>query len=221
MAAQFTATNGPSRRALSRWSVRATTSLPVPDSPRNNTVESDDATLAMDRNTSIMAGLAPSREGRSAPVAESFTVEPSPREVSSRPTRSAATRGSARRSSAPSRSAASTADRLGARDVSTSAPAAGSAAMRRRIGSSMCSASIEITVHNAPPSSSARTSDPTESTGRSDAPSARAASSRGRFSDCGTNARISAMHNYYALCGPCAIFCDTRELVFDSPVPVK
>ena len=42
--AQLTATNGPSRRALSRWMARATSSLPVPVSPRISTVASTRAT---------------------------------------------------------------------------------------------------------------------------------------------------------------------------------
>ena len=38
MAGQFTATKGLAARLLSRWMLPATSSLPVPDSPRMSTV---------------------------------------------------------------------------------------------------------------------------------------------------------------------------------------
>ena len=47
MALQFTATNGPSARWLQAWMARATSSLPVPDSPRTSTGAMLRATLAM------------------------------------------------------------------------------------------------------------------------------------------------------------------------------
>ena len=49
MAAQLTATKGPFARRLARCSVRATSSLPVPDSPTTNTVASVAATFSMVR----------------------------------------------------------------------------------------------------------------------------------------------------------------------------
>ena len=46
-AAQFTATNGPLARGLRKWIAFATSSLPVPDSPRTSTVTSVCATFSI------------------------------------------------------------------------------------------------------------------------------------------------------------------------------
>jgi len=61
MAAQLIATNGPLPRGLLRWIARATSSLPVPDSPCSRTVAEADATWAMVSRTLRMAGLVPMR----------------------------------------------------------------------------------------------------------------------------------------------------------------
>jgi hypothetical protein len=58
-AAQFSATNGPSARRDARWMVRAITSLPVPDSPSNSTVESVGATWAAILSTRFHDGDSP------------------------------------------------------------------------------------------------------------------------------------------------------------------
>ncbi len=56
-AAQETATNGPSARGLSAWMARASTSLPLPDSPRTRMVEAARAAVRASSNTDCMAGL--------------------------------------------------------------------------------------------------------------------------------------------------------------------
>ncbi len=56
-AAQETATNGPSARRLSAWMARASTSLPVPDSPRTRMVEFDFAAVRASSKTPCIAGL--------------------------------------------------------------------------------------------------------------------------------------------------------------------
>ncbi len=58
-AAQLMATNGPAARRLLRWIARATSSLPVPLSPRISTVELDGATLAIWRCSSRIFALTP------------------------------------------------------------------------------------------------------------------------------------------------------------------
>src|SRR5256885_2124624 len=59
MAAQFTATNAPEACGPLMWMARATTSLPVPDSPWTSTVAELPATRASNLYTSSMAGLWP------------------------------------------------------------------------------------------------------------------------------------------------------------------
>ena len=59
MAAQFTFTNGLSQREDSEYTMRATTSLPVPLSPRISTVAVVSATCSMVIFTSIILGLVP------------------------------------------------------------------------------------------------------------------------------------------------------------------
>ena len=59
MAAQLTATNGPDDTGPLMWIARATTSLPVPDSPCTSTVAVLGATRAISRYTSSIAGLWP------------------------------------------------------------------------------------------------------------------------------------------------------------------
>ena len=53
-AAQFTFTSTLSRRPLSAWMARATSSLPVPVSPAMRTVESVPATRLMSRNSFLI-----------------------------------------------------------------------------------------------------------------------------------------------------------------------
>ena len=61
MAPQLMATNGPSARAPSRWMARATSSLPVPLSPRTSTAASVAASLRTAEKTCCMASLVPIR----------------------------------------------------------------------------------------------------------------------------------------------------------------
>ena len=70
MAAQLSDTMAASRRVLSECSARATSSLPVPDSPWMRTVESVGATLPMRSNTSRMASLVPIISGVVAPATD-------------------------------------------------------------------------------------------------------------------------------------------------------
>ena len=60
------ATNGPAARRLCRCSARATSSLPVPDSPVISTVTLDCDSRPIARNTSCIAGAWPSISGVSA-----------------------------------------------------------------------------------------------------------------------------------------------------------
>ncbi len=70
MAAQFTRTYGPAVLRLSRWMSRATSSLPVPDSPSRSTVASLAATARAVSNTWLHArdlptgGSSPGRSER-------------------------------------------------------------------------------------------------------------------------------------------------------------
>ena len=57
MAAQLTVTNGAADLGPCKWTARATSSFPVPDSPTTSTVAVLGATWAMDRNTGIITGL--------------------------------------------------------------------------------------------------------------------------------------------------------------------
>ncbi len=59
MAAQETVTKGPSRRAPASWMARATSSLPVPDSPDTSTVASVPATLRTCSSTRCMGSERP------------------------------------------------------------------------------------------------------------------------------------------------------------------
>ncbi len=59
MEAQFTAMIGASRRLLWSCTARATSSLPVPDSPRMSTVASVAATLRTRSKTSRIGGQLP------------------------------------------------------------------------------------------------------------------------------------------------------------------
>ena len=56
MAAQFSATNGPAARRERRWMCRASTSLPVPDSPVIRMLASDAATCSARRTAASIAG---------------------------------------------------------------------------------------------------------------------------------------------------------------------
>ena len=69
IAAVLMATNGPPMRGLCRCSARATSSLPVPDSPVMRTVTFDCESRPMARNTSCIAGAWPSISGVS-PIAD-------------------------------------------------------------------------------------------------------------------------------------------------------
>jgi hypothetical protein len=66
-AAQFMAIIGLVRRGLRQWSALATSSFPVPLSPRTSTVTSASATRSIVSNTRRIAGLCPMM--RSAPYA--------------------------------------------------------------------------------------------------------------------------------------------------------
>jgi len=59
MAAQFTGTKARSPRRLATWSARATSSLPVPDSPEMSTVASVAATRRTRSSSSWMAAERP------------------------------------------------------------------------------------------------------------------------------------------------------------------
>ena len=61
MAAQLTGTNGPPWRGLDWWMARATSSLPVPLSPRSSTVASESATARIRSSAACIAGERPSR----------------------------------------------------------------------------------------------------------------------------------------------------------------
>ena len=61
MAPQLTGTNGPSWRWLQACTARATSSLPVPDSPCTSTGAMLRATLAMRRLTERMTADSPTR----------------------------------------------------------------------------------------------------------------------------------------------------------------
>ena len=58
-APQLTATNGRSRRSELKWIARATSSLPVPDSPPTSTVLLVLATISIVENTACIASLRP------------------------------------------------------------------------------------------------------------------------------------------------------------------
>ncbi len=66
IAPQLTATKGRLRRGLASWIARATTSLPVPDSPRTSTLDSCAATCEIRRQTSRIERELP--EGPDGPV---------------------------------------------------------------------------------------------------------------------------------------------------------
>ena len=87
-AAQFSATNGPRRRADARWMNRATTSLPVPDSPVSSTVVSVSATCVARLSTSRHSGDWPTT--RTVPVFESSSSASSRTRASSRSARACA-----------------------------------------------------------------------------------------------------------------------------------
>ena len=61
IAPQSTGTNAFSRRALPQWIARATTSLPVPDSPRRSTETSEAATFRTRRLSSTIGFARPTR----------------------------------------------------------------------------------------------------------------------------------------------------------------
>ena len=66
MAPQLTATKGPSLRWLQACTARATSSLPVPDSPRTSTGAMPRATLAMRALTRRMGSDSPTRRSSAA-----------------------------------------------------------------------------------------------------------------------------------------------------------
>ena len=68
MAPQLTAMKGPLVRALTSWMARATSSLPVPDSPQSSTGAMLRATLSMSERTCSMAGLLPVKRDRAETV---------------------------------------------------------------------------------------------------------------------------------------------------------
>ena len=67
-APRFTATKGPPRRPLVRWMAWATSSLPVPVSPRRSTGTSRSATCWMSARTRWMPSLSPTSPRSSAPT---------------------------------------------------------------------------------------------------------------------------------------------------------
>ena len=69
IAPQLTGTNGPLARAPSSWMVRATSSLPTPDSPAMYTGAWLRATLAKVVRSSVMAGDWPNRRAATLPAA--------------------------------------------------------------------------------------------------------------------------------------------------------
>ena len=71
MAPQFTATKGMAARGESSWMARATSSLPVPDSPVRSTVVLVGATLRTWRRTSCSAGDDPTKFSSRKPSASS------------------------------------------------------------------------------------------------------------------------------------------------------
>jgi hypothetical protein len=72
IAAVLIAMNGPGARGLCRCSARATSSLPVPDSPVTSTVALDCDSRPIARNTSCIAGAWPSISAESPPPAASI-----------------------------------------------------------------------------------------------------------------------------------------------------
>jgi len=80
IAVQFTTTKGRALRRLARWIERATSSLPVPVSPRIRTVESTPARPAMVCRRTAMGGEPPTggRRRRGAPRAGGGEPEPPP-----------------------------------------------------------------------------------------------------------------------------------------------
>ena len=76
MAAQLTATKGRSALRLERWRVRATSSLPVPDSPTTSTVASVPPTFSIVRYRALI--------GRERPI---NSPKPSPSRTASRSSR--------------------------------------------------------------------------------------------------------------------------------------
>ncbi|MFT4622268.1 MAG: hypothetical protein ACI8PZ_000924 [Myxococcota bacterium] len=102
----FTATNGPSRRALSAWSARVASSMPVPVGPRRSTGTSSGATRRSSCRTVTMGSLWPTMP-RSSPAASwarprcaqsttrSCSVSQHPRRRSSRVRRADPTTGTA------------------------------------------------------------------------------------------------------------------------------
>ena len=87
-AAQFTATNGPRLRADARWMNRATTSLPVPDSPVKSTVVSVGATCVAARSTFFHVSDGPTM--RPYPLRESSSSDSDRRRASSSSARACA-----------------------------------------------------------------------------------------------------------------------------------
>ena len=85
MAAQFTGTKGRSARGLRAWMARATSSLPVPDSPRMVTAAEEGATRSIRSMRTFIAGSVPTRPCQAAGaslragVAGSTTRSVSPR----------------------------------------------------------------------------------------------------------------------------------------------
>ncbi len=69
IAAQFSATKGPSRRGLNAWIWRATSSFPVPDSPSISTVNEVAATRAMCSRSRRIARLEPMSPPGTGPTA--------------------------------------------------------------------------------------------------------------------------------------------------------
>ena len=68
MAAQLIAWNGRPERPEREWIARATSSLPVPDSPLTRTVDCVGAIFSTRRKTSRIAALSPTAVSRPSPL---------------------------------------------------------------------------------------------------------------------------------------------------------
>ena len=102
IAAVFSAIKGPLARGLCLCSARATSSLPVPDSPVISTVTLDCDSRPIARNTSCMAGACPRISGaslRRSSISSSRRLSSSARRISS--TARSTSNGLARYSNAP------------------------------------------------------------------------------------------------------------------------
>ena len=133
MAAQFTATKGPSARPLAQWMACAMSSFPVPDSPVTSTVAGEEATRANTWKISAISGPVPTITGPvplSSVAGGSGTTFPFSSTAIRRERMSGACRGSWSSATAPACSARMARFREAPAAESRSAPAFGSAPTR-------------------------------------------------------------------------------------------